>query len=182
QVLALPRRLGRMVLPEGEEGAGEEHEVLAYNGRFGPYLKCHKATRSLTPEDDLLTIDLARAKELFAQPKQRGGRQRQASKVLKELGRHPETDAEIKILEGRYGAYVTDGNVNATVPKEETVDGLALARAIELLDEKAAQGKRARPRRQAKKKATKAAGGKASKPPAKKAAKAAKKPRPAARG
>ena len=65
EVLALPRNLGPLTLPETEEGAGETHDVLAYNGRFGPYLKCGKATRSIPAEDHLLTIDLARAVELI---------------------------------------------------------------------------------------------------------------------
>ncbi len=154
QVLALPRELGEMTLPEGESGAGETHPVLATNGRYGPYLKCGKATRSIPPEDDLLTIGLARAQALFAQPKQRGRGARAQAKVLKELGDHPDTNASIRVLDGRYGPYVSDGDVNATIPKSESADALSLARAVELIDQKRAQGP-SRKQRGAKKKPAK---------------------------
>ncbi|MBK8980420.1 MAG: type I DNA topoisomerase [Planctomycetes bacterium] len=142
QVLALPRELGELTLPDTESAAGERHPVVAHNGRFGPYLKCGPATRSLGPDDDLLTVTLERAAELFAQPKQRGGRGGPAAqpKALRELGEHPETRAAVRILDGRYGPYVSDGTTNASLPKDEDVESCTLQRAIDLLKERAAQG------------------------------------------
>ena len=156
KVLALPRNLGAMTLPEGEPGAGESHDVLAYNGRYGPYLKCGTSTRSLGPDDDLLTVGLDRAQKLFAEPKQRGRRAAAQPKTLKELGEHPETKVTIKILAGRYGPYVTDGDVNATVPKDEAPEDIGMARAIELLEQKAARSKsKKKTKKKAAKKTTK---------------------------
>ncbi len=154
QCLALPRTLGELTLPEGEPGAGETHEVKAYNGRFGPYLKCGAATRSLTAEDHLLKVSLERAKELFAQPKQRGRRGASAAKVLKELGAHPESEKPVRVLDGRYGPYVSDGEVHQSLPKDEKPEDMTLERAVDLLAEKAAKGG-GRKKKSAKKKATK---------------------------
>ncbi|MCA8942125.1 MAG: type I DNA topoisomerase [Planctomycetes bacterium] len=138
-VLALPRSLGSAKTPDTDDGPGEEADILAYNGRFGPYLRWDKETRSIPPEDHLLKIDLKRALELFAEPKRRGGARRQA-KVLKELGEHPENKVAVKVLDGRYGPYITDGKVNATVPKGEAIADINLQRAVELLAERSAKG------------------------------------------
>ena len=107
QLLSLPRVVGT---------DSEGREIVASPGRFGPYLKREDGdTRSLAAEEDLLTVTLADAEALYAQPKQRRGRQ--PKPPLAELGAHPETGAPVRVLDGRFGAYVTDGAVNATVPR-----------------------------------------------------------------
>jgi DNA topoisomerase-1 len=95
--------------------------------------------------------------ELFAQPKQRGRTARAAPKVLKDLGKHPESGVEIKILDGRYGPYCADGETNASVPKGESIEEVDLDRAIELLAARAAAGpsKKKKKKKAAKKKAAK---------------------------
>jgi DNA topoisomerase-1 len=145
-VLRLPRTVGVHRHPHGHH----DEPILAMNGKFGPYMKWGKETRSIPAEHTPLTIDLATALHVFAQPKQ--GRSRQPSapqKVLRELGEHPESRATIKLLDGRYGPYVTDGTTNASLPKGEDPAGLGLARAVELLQARAGKGgkPKARPRR-----------------------------------
>jgi DNA topoisomerase-1 len=88
--------------------------------------------RSLPDHDALMAVTLDEAVELFAQPKKRG-RQRSSS-VLSELGEHPSTGVQIQVKTGRYGPYVTDGTVNATVPKGTDPETVTLERAVELLE------------------------------------------------
>ncbi len=129
---------GKTGAPKADEG---EKPIVAANGRFGPYLKWGTDTRSIPAGESPTTITLARALELFAQPKTgRGGKGRPAAKALKELGAHPKSGAVVKLLDGRYGAYVTDGTTNATVPKGDAVESLTLERALELLEARAALG------------------------------------------
>jgi len=153
-VLSLPRVLGVHKTKDTDDVPGEDAEVTAQNGRFGPYLRWAKETRSIPAEESPLTITMERAMELFAQPKTRGGRTRAAPKILKELGKHPDTGEEIKILDGRYGPYVADGTTNASVPKGESVDEVDLDRGIELLAARAARGPSKR-KKKAKKKTAK---------------------------
>src|SRR4029078_5503839 len=114
--------------------------ILANLGRFGPYVKQGSEFRSLEDTDDVYTISLERAKELLAQPKKSMRRARQAPKELKALGKHPESGEEVKILDGRYGPYVTDGNTNASVPKSTQGEQLSMAAAVELLNARAGMG------------------------------------------
>ena len=150
-VLALPRTVGTHKHPK----TGQDEPILAQNGRYGPYLKWGSETRSIPGEETPLTVTLESALALFAQPKQ-GGRGRgggaSSAKVLKELGAHPKSGANVRVLDGRYGPYVSDGTVNATLPKSEQVDGVSMERAVELLAEKAAKGP-SKPKRPARKKA-----------------------------
>ncbi len=154
-VLALPRELGIKKTPDAEDAPGKEEKVLAQDGRFGPYLRWGKDTRSIPAEESPLTITLEKAMELFAQPKTRGRSQRAAPKVLKELGKHPESEEVIKILDGRYGPYVTDGTTNASVPKGESLEEVDQARGIELLEARAALGPSKKKKKKAKKKTAK---------------------------
>lgn len=135
--LALPREVGVAKTPEGTDAP-----VLAANGRFGPYLKWGKETRSLPAGRSPLEVTLPEALQLFAQPKTggRGGRSAAPAKARRELGEHPQSKAVIKLLDGRYGPYVTDGTTNASLGKGENADELTLARAVELLAERAAKG------------------------------------------
>lgn len=131
KLLSLPRELG--VADNGEE-------ILANLGRFGPYVKQGSEFRSLEETDDVYTVSLERAKELLAQPKKSMRRARQAPKELKNLGKHPESGAEVKILDGRYGPYVSDGETNASVPKGTQVEAVTMAAAVELLNARAGMG------------------------------------------
>jgi DNA topoisomerase-1 len=163
QLLALPRTVG--VDSEGRE-------IVASSGRYGPYLKREDGeTRSLESEDRLLTTTLAEAEALYAQPKQRRGRQ--PKPPIAELGPHPDTGVPVRVLEGRYGPYVTDGSVNATVPRGQVPAELTLDEAVALLRARAeaAPAKVKRATKTAKKTAKKAA-----KKTAKKAKATAKKP------
>lgn len=128
-VLALPREVGRKLNTE----TGENEPILAQNGRFGPYLKCGKETRSIPATFTPLTIDLDTALKLLAEPKARGRQQGAARAPLKELGAHPKSGAAVKLMEGRYGPYVTDGTTNASLTRDENPQELTLARALELL-------------------------------------------------
>ncbi len=134
RLLDLPRTVGT----DPETGA----EIQAANGRYGPYLKKGTDTRSLPSEDDIFGIDLAGAVELFAQPKYGN---RRASSALKEFEADPVSGKPIKIKDGRFGAYVTDGETNATIPRGETVDEVDFARAVQLLADKRAKGPAKKP-------------------------------------
>jgi DNA topoisomerase-1 len=123
KLLSLPREVGQH--PESGE------LITAQVGRYGPYLSMGKDNRSLPDHDSVMTVTVAEAVELFKQPK--GGRRRSAAAVLKELGPHPETKEDLQVKTGRYGPYVTDGTVNATVPKGTDPEALTLDQAVELL-------------------------------------------------
>jgi DNA topoisomerase-1 len=130
RLLELPRTVGL----DPESGA----EITAQNGKFGPYLKKGADTRSLTSEDQIFDLDLPGALELFAQPKYGG---RAASSALKEFDKpDPESEKPIRIKDGRFGAYVTDGTTNATIPRGETVEEIDYERAVQLLADKRAKG------------------------------------------
>lgn len=129
KLLDLPRIVGT----DPESG----DEIQAANGRYGPYLKKGTDTRSLTSEDEIFTIDLAGAQELFAQPKYGN---RRASSALKEFEADPVSGKPIKVKDGRFGPYVTDGETNATIPRGETVDEVDFERAVQLLADKRAKG------------------------------------------
>ena len=119
---------------------------MANNGRYGPYLTKTGAdgksdTRSLASEDEIFTVDLEKAKELFAQPKYERGRGRGAAKPpLRDLGTDPETQKHVTIKDGFYGAYITDGETNRTLPKQYAPESIEPAEAFRLLAEKRAQG------------------------------------------
>ena len=121
-------------------GVGEDgEEVVARNGRYGPYVQKGKESRSLESEEQLFTIDLPGALALLAQPRQRRGRGR-ATKPLRELGTDPVGGKEIVVKEGRFGPYVTDGETNASLRKGDDPETVTLDRAVELLAERRAKG------------------------------------------
>ncbi|MBI4607351.1 MAG: type I DNA topoisomerase [Planctomycetes bacterium] len=134
RLLSLPRSLG--VDPETSE------EVFADFGRFGPYVKRGSESRSLPRTDDVFSVSLERAVEVLKTEK-KGWRSR-APAVLRELGVHPGSGAPIKLLDGRYGPYVTDGTTNANVPRGSSPESLTLDRALELLRARAEDGPRPR--------------------------------------
>ena len=136
RLLSLPRVVG------ADPSDGEE--VVAMNGRFGPFIKKGAETRSLESEEQLFTITPEQALALLAQPKTR--RARGAAKPpLREVGADPASGRPIVVKEGRFGPYVTDGETNASLRGGESVETLTLDRAVELLAERRAKGPAARP-------------------------------------
>jgi DNA topoisomerase-1 len=129
KLLDLPRTVG------ADPESGEE--ILAQNGRYGPYLKKGADTRSLDSEDLIFDIDLDGALAIFAQPKYGA---RRASSALKEFDADPESGKPIRIKDGRFGPYVTDGVTNATIPRGEEVEAIDFERAVEILADKRAKG------------------------------------------
>ncbi|MEY4985970.1 MAG: hypothetical protein RLZZ359_856 [Actinomycetota bacterium] len=123
KLLSLPRVIG--VDPESNV------EITAQNGKFGPYLMKGKDSRSLQSEDQIFDLDLAGALEIFAQPKY-GGR-RTAATPLKEFGEDPASKLPVVAKTGQFGLYVTDGVINATVPKDENLDEMSPDQAFDLL-------------------------------------------------
>jgi DNA topoisomerase I len=123
RLLSLPRTLGEL---DGEP-------VTVQNGRYGPYVKKGTDSRSLESEDQLFTLTLAEAKEMFAQPKARGRGARAAAPPLRELGADPATGKPMVIKDGRFGPYVTDGETNASLRKGDEVAAITDQRAAELL-------------------------------------------------
>ena len=146
RLLSLPREVGSYEEANAQTGEVQAVVVQANNGRYGPYLTKTGAdgksdTRSLASEDEIFTVDLNKAKELFAQPKYGRGRGRGAAKPpLRELGVDPETQKQVTIKEGFYGAYITDGETNRTLPKQYAPESIEPAEAFRLLAEKRAQG------------------------------------------
>jgi DNA topoisomerase-1 len=159
RLLTLPRALGT-----GADG----EEITAQNGRYGPYIKQGKESRSLEREDQLFTVTLEEALALLAQPKTRG-RSATTAAPLRELGDDPATGKPVVVREGRFGPYVTDGETNASLRKGDAVAEITIERAAELLADR-------RERAPVKKVAKKAPAKKASakKAPAKKATAAKK--------
>lgn len=153
KLLSLPREVGKYEETNAETGEVSECTVAANNGRYGPYLTKTSAdgrsdTRSLGSEDEIFTVDIDKAKELFAQPKYGRGRGRGAAKPpLRDLGNDPNTGKHVTIKDGRFGAYITDGETNRTVPRQYTPESIAPEDAFRLLAEKRAAGPSTRGRR-----------------------------------
>jgi len=137
QLLQLPRVVG-----VGEDG----EEIVARNGRYGPYVQKGSESRSLESEEQLLTISPDEALVVLAQPRRRRG-QGAAAPPLKELGPDPVSGKPIVLKEGRFGPYVTDGETNASLRKGDDPEELAMERAVELLAERRAKGPAKRPTR-----------------------------------
>jgi DNA topoisomerase-1 len=136
-LLTLPRDVG------ADPESGEM--ITAQNGRYGPYLKRGTDSRSIDSEEDLLTIGLDEALQIYAQPKQHG--RRAAAAPIRELGADPVSERPVVVREGRFGPYVTDGETNATLRKDDDPATITMERAAELLADKRARGpapKRAR--------------------------------------
>ena len=129
-LLSLPRVVGQD--PEGVD-------ITAQNGRYGPYLKKGTDSRSLETEEQIFTVTLEQALELFAQPKRRRG-QAAARGPLRELGTDPESGRPVVIKDGRFGPYFTDGEINVTLRRGDDPATVTPERAYELLAEKRAKG------------------------------------------
>jgi DNA topoisomerase-1 len=129
RLLSLPRTIG--------EHPDDGKPVLAANGRFGPFVKWEDEIRSILPEQSPLEITLEQAVELLKQPK---GRRRAAqATVLKEMGKHPVTERPLSIKSGRFGPYVSDGEINASLRKGMEPETLTMDDAVNLLEARAAR-------------------------------------------
>ncbi len=148
KLLRLPRKIG--VDPTSGE------DVLTDFGRYGPYVKRGTEARSLERVEDIFEIGLPAALQRLAEAPARGGRRR-ASQVLRELGPDPASGAVIKVLEGPYGLYVSDGTTNASLPKGSEAEQATLQQAIDLIRAREASGKGRRGKKVAKKAAKKSA-------------------------
>jgi DNA topoisomerase-1 len=135
RLLSLPRVVG---VVDGEE-------VLAMNGRYGPFIKRGSETRSLESEEQLFSIDLDQALALLAAPKTRRGRGA-AKPPLRELGPDPSSGRQVVLKDGRFGPYVTDGETNASLRGGDGIESLTLERAVELLAERRSKGPAAKRR------------------------------------
>jgi DNA topoisomerase-1 len=122
RLLSLPRTLGA-------NAAGDD--ITVQNGRYGAYLKAGADSRTLTSEDQLFSITLDEALEIYSKPKER--RRGVAKPPLKELGVDPTTQKPLIIKDGRFGMYVTDGETNATLRRGDTVEAMTIERGLELL-------------------------------------------------
>ncbi|MEJ1088998.1 type I DNA topoisomerase [Microbacterium sp. Mu-80] len=129
QLLSLPRVVGA----DPESG----DEITAQNGRFGPYLKKGTDSRSLESESQIFDITLEQALELYAQPKYGA---RKASSALKEFDADPVSGKPIRVRDGRFGPYVTDGETNVTIPRGQTPDEITYEIAVQMLADKRAKG------------------------------------------
>jgi len=131
KLLELPKNVGKH--PENGE------DVIVSNGKFGPYVKCGAETRSIPPDEtSLIDVGLAKALEYLAQPKRRG-RATSQPKNLREIGKHPLSEAILVIKSGRFGPYVTDGTINASLPRGVDPQALKIEEAVSLLEARAAK-------------------------------------------
>ena len=134
--LSLPRVLGKH--PESAA------DVIAATGRFGPYVKCDSETRSLPADEDIYTVELARALEILAQPKARRGKGRATRQALKDFG--DGEGGKVQLMDGFYGPYLTNGELNASLPKGTDTDKLDRQEAVRILNERGKKPKRGRRR------------------------------------
>jgi DNA topoisomerase-1 len=142
KLLSLPREIGK----HPETGL----PITAGIGRFGPFVKHDKTYASLEAGDEVFDIGLNRAVTLIAEKVAKGpSRGRFGADPGKQLGDHPSLGA-VAVKSGRYGAYVTAGGVNATIPSDKDKDTITLAEAIALLDERAAKGGKGKAKKTAK--------------------------------
>ncbi|MER6970537.1 type I DNA topoisomerase [Nocardioides sp. NPDC000445] len=153
QTITLEDAVKLLTLPRVVGTSADGEEITAQNGRYGPYLKKGTDSRTLSSEDQLLTITLEEAEQIYAQPKQRG---RAAAKPpLKELGPDPVSGQPMVVKDGRFGPYVTDGEYNATLRAADDLETLTAERAAELLADKRAKGPAKKTTKRATKKTTK---------------------------
>ena len=154
KLLELPREIG------ADPATGQP--ITAGINRFGPYVHLDKRFVRLSADEDVLSVGMNRAIALLSEPESKG--RRAVAAPLKEVGVHPDSDQPIQLFAGRFGPYVKCGEVNASLPKSVAAETLDLATAVRLIDERAAKGPSAKPKRGGFKKAASS-----KKPPEKKA-------------
>jgi DNA topoisomerase-1 len=154
KLLSLPRPVG----DHPESGK----PITASIGRYGPYLAHDGKYAKLGSTAEVFETGMNAAVAKLADAAAGGGRGRGSREPLKVLGQHPRTELELRVMEGRFGPYVTDGTTNATLPKDLAPDALTLEEGAQLIDERAAKGgggkkkparRKAAPKRAAPKKA-----------------------------
>lgn len=141
KLLSLPREVG--LHPESGK------MITAGLGRYGPFVLHDGKYANLDSIEEVFDVGINRAVDAIAQKAQRGGGRNQA-KVLKDLGKHPDDDGPVQVLDGRYGAYIKHAKINATLPKSINLDDLTLERAVELVAEKAAKSGKKKPKAKSK--------------------------------
>jgi DNA topoisomerase-1 len=146
KLLSLPRTVGEH--PDSKE------PIVAHNGRFGPFIKCGDETRTLPADISPIDVSLEQALLLLAQPKTRGRRSAAPKEPLKVFDNSPVTGEPVRLLDGRYGPYVTDGTTNASLRKDDVAEELTFEKALDLLAERAAKGPTKRRKKKAAKKKT----------------------------
>jgi len=129
--LSLDDALRLLSLPRTVGSDEEDAEIVALNGRYGPYIQRGDDRRSLETEEQLFTLTVPEALKLLAEPPRRRGQA--GTSDLKELGKHPVSGKNITVRSGRYGPYVTDGEINASLRKGDSPEKISLERAAELL-------------------------------------------------
>ncbi len=128
QLLQLPRSLGQDPV--------DGKEIVANNGRYGPYIVKEKDFRTIDSEEQLLTISLDQASAIFKLPKvfKRGAaRNMAAAGPLREFGNDPVSERAVVAKDGKFGVYVTDGETNASIGKGDRIEEMLPERAFELL-------------------------------------------------
>ena len=144
--LSLPREVG--IHPENQA------PILANFGRFGPYILNDGTYVNLENAEEVFTIGINRAVDMIAEKKAKGFTRRGAAAALKDLGAHPDGTGNVQVFDGKYGAYVKHGKINATLPKDKTPETVTLDEAIALINEREMKGpgKKKPPRKAAVKK------------------------------
>ena len=139
RLLSLPRVIGK----HPDDGA----TIVANFGRFGPYIKHNDEFRSLADEAQVFGVTLDDAVELLRQPKRSRMRKSAEKATLREMGAHPVSGALVKMFDGRYGPYVSDGTTNASLPKDVDVQTLTLEAAVALLKDREGVAPKKKPAR-----------------------------------
>ncbi len=129
RLLSLPRNLGKH--PETGE------DIIGALGRFGPYIKSGSETRSIPGDKSVLDITIEDAVQLLKEPRRRGRGAAVSAAPLKDVGAHPQSGAKILVKSGRYGPYVTDGTLNASLPRGADPASLTMEEALSLLQARA---------------------------------------------
>ena len=137
RLINLPRKIGE----HPEDG----NQIISALGRFGPYIKHNKTYVSLKDPEDMFNLGMNRAVELIADKIANPGRRANSATVLKELGKHPESNIAITIMSGRYGPYIKYEKINATLPKNKNPEDITLEIALEYINAKISKSPKKKP-------------------------------------
>jgi DNA topoisomerase-1 len=165
--LSLPREIG--LHPETQT------PIVANFGRFGPFILHDGTYVNLESAEEVFTIGINRAVDMLAAKRAKGFSPRGRAAALKDLGAHPDGTGNVQVFNGKFGAYVKHGKINATLPRDKTPETVTLDEAVALIAEREAKGPGKKPKRKAAAKKTPAKKVAAVKAPAKKPAKKAAK-------